>query len=251
VFEAIEDSLPATWQNFEIRCAQILEECGFQVEHGATIPHVRGSAAIDVTARDAASPPTFIVVECKHWASRVNQNVVSAFRTVVTDIGANTGLIVSKSGFQRGARRAAGHTNLELLDWNEFQNMFITRWCDKFMFPKLNDEAEELGNYSAHYGAFANRIRATLTSKQQAEFDQLQSQFDLLTMTLLIIASPVVGKEDVSKAWANLSGRVHMYLPSNLQNQLLSVDSKAARPLLEALTSIAKFAIGEFENVTR
>jgi hypothetical protein len=43
------------------------------------------------------------IVECKHWNKRVGRDVVAAFKTVLDDIGAQKGIIVTTVGFQSGA----------------------------------------------------------------------------------------------------------------------------------------------------
>jgi len=37
----------------------------------------------------------------------------------------DTGVIVSSAGFQEGAVEAAAYSNVRLLDWNDFQRMFV------------------------------------------------------------------------------------------------------------------------------
>ncbi len=56
------------------------------------------------------------------------KTVVHAFRTVVTDDGANIGFMISRSGFQKGAYEAAEKSNVHLVDWYEFQALFLERW---------------------------------------------------------------------------------------------------------------------------
>ena len=97
----IEANPPGSWQDLEARVAQILTECGYEVESQKNVPLARGDVNIDVWADDHSSPQNIIVVECKHWATPVTKSVVHSFRTVVGDSGANTGLIVSSAGFQK------------------------------------------------------------------------------------------------------------------------------------------------------
>ena len=66
--------------------------------------------------------------ECKLSSKPVSQHVVHSFRTVVADIGADIGIIISAKGFQRGAVAAAAMTNIRLLPWDEFQQTFENRW---------------------------------------------------------------------------------------------------------------------------
>jgi hypothetical protein len=59
---------------------------------------------------------------------------------VISDFGANTGYIISKNGFQSGARKAAKNSNVFLLTFEEFQNEIREMWLDFVI-----DELEEVG----------------------------------------------------------------------------------------------------------
>jgi len=101
--------------------------------------------AMDVTRQ----PRLLILCECKLWKSKVPQNVVRGFRTVMQDSGAHVGYIISSSGFQKGAFESAANTNLHLVTWEEFQQAFYERWFDA-MQSRLEDvslEVRELGDY--------------------------------------------------------------------------------------------------------
>ena len=54
------------------------------------------------------------LVEAKLWNKRVRKFHVLAFRTIVDDIGAVRGFLVSSKGFQSGTFEAANNTNVEL-----------------------------------------------------------------------------------------------------------------------------------------
>lgn len=60
----IEASAPASWQDLEARVAQILSECGYDVERQKDVPLARGDVNIDVWADDHSSPQNIIAVEC-------------------------------------------------------------------------------------------------------------------------------------------------------------------------------------------
>ena len=74
------------------------------------------------------------------------QSVVHSFRTVVADVGANTGYVVSKSGFQSGAYKAAEYTNVELLTWSEFQEAFEVQWYWEYLTKYVVRTLEPLGD---------------------------------------------------------------------------------------------------------
>lgn len=53
-------------------------------------------------------------IECKYWNSNVPKEKVLALKSIVDDVGADRGFIISKTGFQSGAIRAAAYTNITL-----------------------------------------------------------------------------------------------------------------------------------------
>lgn len=125
----IFDSTPASWQELEKWVAQVFQEMGCRVGLRQVIPIPRGSVEVDVAVRDeTVVPHSLYICECKHWTKRVSQSEIHAFRTVVQEVGANRGFLISKIGFQRGAVEAAAFTNLDLLTWPQFESMMFERW---------------------------------------------------------------------------------------------------------------------------
>src|SRR5690554_488282 len=99
----IESKLPETWEDLQNKVALILMECGFEAETPKIIETVRGKVEIDVFAIDnSVKPNTTYLCECKYWKNPIPQTVIHAFRTVISDYGANWGLIISSNGFQSG-----------------------------------------------------------------------------------------------------------------------------------------------------
>src|SRR5215510_13924373 len=125
----ITSSAPNHWRDLQSQVARILNECGFTVEIEKTVKTVRGNVELDVYAKETVDGRRYsIICECKRWSSRVPQEVIHGFRTVVSDIGANIGYIVSMRGFQSGAFKASELTNIELVTWEEFQSVFEQSW---------------------------------------------------------------------------------------------------------------------------
>jgi hypothetical protein len=143
---SIFDRDPEDWLDLQRLVAQLFYELGCEVSIGARVPLVRGQKEIDVLVRDSGTvPSSTYLCECKYWAKAIPQEVVHAFRTVVSDFGANRGFIVSRAGFQSGAREAIVATNIELVTFAELQAMYFNRWkealwttfspCADFLFP--------------------------------------------------------------------------------------------------------------------
>jgi len=142
---------PNDWEQLESRIWQILTECGCIAERSKRIVLPRGEVQVDVYALDRTREPNLVIVcECKHWNKPVNQNAVHAFRTVISEIGAHVGLMISSKGFQSGAVKAAKNTNVELLTWEQFEERFYERWFEA-MQKKLAGVADEVFDYSDYF----------------------------------------------------------------------------------------------------
>lgn len=125
----IFDHEPADWRALQEMVGKLFEELGCEVAIGKRVENVRGTKEIDVYVRDVAiTPPSTYLVECKFWKRAVPQEVVHAFRTVMADVGAHRGFIVSSRGFQEGAFEAAANTNIDLVTFRELQAIFADRW---------------------------------------------------------------------------------------------------------------------------
>jgi hypothetical protein len=125
----IFDDEPAEWADLQDRVAQLFLELGCDVTVGERIKLVRGEKEIDVSVRDPQTTPRSVYLcECKFWSRPVPQEVVHSFRTVLSDFGAHRGFIISRAGFQAGAKEAVKNTNLDLLTFEELQLVFFDRW---------------------------------------------------------------------------------------------------------------------------
>jgi Restriction endonuclease len=144
----IEKEPGADWRGLQQRVALILQECGLEAETGRSLQLARGTVEIDVYATDpTTTPPAMYLCECKRWSSRVPQSAVQAFRTIVSDAGAHFGLFISAKGFQAGAHEVVKHTNINLLDWPQFQALFLKRWCTTYWVPMLRTRGDRLAGY--------------------------------------------------------------------------------------------------------
>ncbi len=98
---------------------------GYESEVERTIETVRGNVDVDVHAIDLTISPNLIYLcECKYWSSAVPKTIVHSFRTVVSDYGAHVGFLISRNGFQSGTYQASQNSNIRLVNWFEFQELF-------------------------------------------------------------------------------------------------------------------------------
>src|SRR5260221_9845968 len=87
------------------------------------------------------------ICECKDWRTNIPRGVVHGFRTVMEETGAHRGYIISRVGFQAGAIEAAKATNIDLVTFAEFQNIYFNKWISKRIWAIEN----EIGNFNTYY----------------------------------------------------------------------------------------------------
>ncbi|TYC60928.1 restriction endonuclease [Zoogloea oleivorans] len=123
----------ADWRDLQNKVCQLFNEMEYEAETTKRVELAgRGTKEIDVYVKDLlASHNQIYLIECKHWESNVPQEVVHGFKFVMESAGANTGFIVSKNGFQSGAREASRFTNIQLVTFEELQHLYGCEWFRK------------------------------------------------------------------------------------------------------------------------
>lgn len=103
------------WREYQQQAADFFQKFGLTayVEH--EVEGVRGVHTVDVYVEGSFHGILFRwVVECKAWKSNVPKEKVMALASIVQDVGADRGFLLSETGFQSGAVRAARKTNVTL-----------------------------------------------------------------------------------------------------------------------------------------
>ena len=92
------------WKEFQSRVAALFNRYpGFSAIENYGAVGARGSISLDVFVRHEHGPLSFsVVVECKLWNSKVPQEKAFALKSVVDDIGASMGIILTQKGVQTG-----------------------------------------------------------------------------------------------------------------------------------------------------
>ena len=174
--------IPDSWQTLQTEVGRILSECGFTVEVERKVQSARGTVAIDVYAEETVRGRKYaIACECKHWKSRIPQTVVHGFRTVVQEIGANIGYIVSMEGFQSGAVAAGDLTNLKLVTWQEFQDLFEESWFEEFFTKEIHEKLKGLMTYAE---PILPAWFEKMTEEDKAKYFALKEKYDLFGMVM-------------------------------------------------------------------
>ncbi|WFE48875.1 restriction endonuclease [Micromonospora sp. WMMD1155] len=244
----IELGSPSTWKELEQLVGQILSECGFAVELQREITLVRGAATVDAYAVDrSTTPSSSVIVECKTWDVAIPQHVVHSFRTVVSDSGANRGILVSLKGFQSGAILAAEKSNISLLSWMEFQELFSERWIHNYMVPLLRREIDPLVEYTEPINSRIFRKADALSANKQKEFRLRREQYRLLAWKLPWFIIP----PDFPIAGPDLTLPLRRILPTGAQDGYpdFILDEMALRPLAEHLANFWRDIIATFDSI--
>jgi len=178
----ITRNIPDSWQALQTEVGRILSECGFSVEVERKIQSARGTVEIDVYAEETVRGRKYaIACECKHWRSRIPQTVVHGFRTVVQEIGANIGYIVSMEGFQSGAVAASDLTNLKLVTWQEFQDIFEESWFEEFFTKEIDKKLDGLMTYAE---PFLPPWFEKMSEEDKTKYLALKEKHDLFGMVM-------------------------------------------------------------------
>lgn len=112
------------WKEFQEITAQVFRQVGCSAEVDVPIQGVRFIHDIDVyvTFKNFGFEEKWII-ECKFWKSNIPKEKVLALKSIVDDVGAHRGLIISEKGFQTGAINGSKNTNIELITLNELKKI--------------------------------------------------------------------------------------------------------------------------------
>jgi|GEM_PF-1780411 len=136
----IYKELPLNWEDLQKKVAQIFLDAGFSnIEIEKEIEGARGKTEVDVYVTDDNG--FLYICECKNWNKPVPKSVVQTFRTIINDVGANKGYLISKKGFQAGAYPIVENTNVSLVNWYEFQLEMEDAWISSvgsYLFKYVN-----------------------------------------------------------------------------------------------------------------
>ena len=104
-----------SWRQYQEDVAALFRKMGYSATTDCAVQGVRALHDLDVWVQfDAFGLRFRWVVECKEWRTKISKEKVAALKYIVDDVGADRGFLVSESGFQPGAVKAAETTNITL-----------------------------------------------------------------------------------------------------------------------------------------
>lgn len=107
--------LTSSWREYQEEAAAFFRGLSMTAETDVTLQGVRTTHDIDVVARtDYAGFAILWIIECKCWKTPVTKLHVLGLREIVSDLGADRGILLAEAGFQSGAMEAAHLTNVQL-----------------------------------------------------------------------------------------------------------------------------------------
>ncbi|EEZ85196.1 hypothetical protein VME_49080 [Vibrio harveyi 1DA3] len=150
------------WYKFQEDIRNHFESLGTYARTNVAVSGVRGDHDIDVLVKSKflGSDITW-VIEAKKWKTNVPKEKVLALQTIVHDIGADRGFIISEKGFQSGAIKAAENSNISLVNFEQL--LVSTREFMDLEILKHYEERYEM--LSARYSAHPKHIRVDYNLK--------------------------------------------------------------------------------------
>lgn len=246
----IESSPPTGWRQLENAVARIYRESGWTADTETEVTTTRGVVEIDVLARDPRPvPPVTAFCECKNWRKNVLKTVVHSLRTVVSDFGANWGIIISSRGFQKGAYEAAQHSTIRLLDWEGFQALMRDQWLKEFMIPQLFAVNDPLIENTEPINSRIFKKADKLSKPAQVAFRQLRTKYLPLAMLFLPFHPAFPRHETITLELPLKNGLLDVKNPPDVALYPTVVQAGSLREVLLAYSHDVDLAIAEFDSI--
>jgi restriction system protein len=174
----IESPNSNDWRQIQEGVCRILGEIGLRAEQNKTVATPRGQVELDVYAIDENSVDKIsYVVECKNWKRRIPQSVVHSFTTVMHEVGANIGYIVSREALQPGAVRYLQNTNVRAFTYAQFQEHYFPAWFERYFVKGLGDAVDPLAQYIEPFNSARDRRLSGLPEIEQQRFHALLRRY--------------------------------------------------------------------------
>jgi hypothetical protein len=106
----------AQWRNYQDEAAEFFASLGCLVSIDTRVQGARAAHNVDVNVVFSKWGMSHLwIVECKQQKRPVTKADVETLKSIVGDIGADRGFLLSEAGFQPSALAAASRTNVSLL----------------------------------------------------------------------------------------------------------------------------------------
>ncbi len=121
------------------------------------------SRQIDVSIRSQiAGHEILVIVQCKDYKSKVNVDRVGEFHSVIKDVGAHRGVLVTSVGFSDGAKSYAKNNGIDLCHVHDAETL---NWKRIIQVPVIVEKVVPSINVS-----FKTKLEKGMTFKDEAPF---------------------------------------------------------------------------------
>ena len=221
------------WRELEEKVLEIFLSLGYKAEKNAKIKGTKATHEVDVWALIKYGGLLYrVVVECKFWNTNVNKAQVGNLLTIVLDIGAEKGVIISKVGFQQGAKDLATNSNIELYTFEQFlekTKKATERWFRYKIFDLINLLRTPFYKFQGIYRDKAEKIdgwwvpsdHGNKLIKSLVHFEMKLNDIDNLKFPRVYPKIPFTSEDSLSfePEWIHASNKLD-YLKLMLQNIL-------------------------------
>ncbi len=172
----ITTTIPSDWRELQLEVGRILEECGFTVEIEKRVQTVRGDVRLmSMQTKKCMGEVTAIICEVQTPKLRVPPKRNPRIPNRCDRHRSEHPLPVSLSGFQQGAFKASGLTNIKLVTWEEFQ-IHSRTWLGEYFSPQIAERLDDLLTYTE---PFLELWFPKLSEADKQRYLSLKKQYDL------------------------------------------------------------------------
>jgi hypothetical protein len=110
------------WREYQENCAAFFRSLGLSAEVEKSVQGARALHAVDIFISGKLHGVELMwIAECKAWKTNIPKEKALALLTIVQDIGADKGILLSEVGFQSGAIHAVKNTNIMLTSLDDLR----------------------------------------------------------------------------------------------------------------------------------
>ena len=150
------------WKEYQEEAAKFFRSLGLSATVECHVEGVRGEHDVDVYVEGDLHGINFKwVVECKAWKSNIPKEKAMVLMSIVQDVGADRGFLLSETGFQSGAIRAVRGSNITLTSLDDLRELVeedlvestIVKlsWRTNRVLDKLRYLHKQTDNYQSHF----------------------------------------------------------------------------------------------------
>ena len=144
------------WYRFQETICDHFKSIGARAETNVRVQGTRTTHDIDILVKTKFLGQDLLwIVEAKKWNSKINKLQVLGLRTIVNDVGADKGFIISEKGFQSGAIEAANNSNIKLTNLSQL----ITETKELIQSEIINSYKKRLYLIEHRYWSHDKKIR--------------------------------------------------------------------------------------------